>query len=109
MLYDKLVIPVPPDDAERKRWVEKGWDPDRLDRLLEILDKRAHLVNWDVERRQRWKTRFDAGADVAQGTGQWAFGATRAELTIGLPTYVTGVQAVTNYASVQELENDLGN
>jgi hypothetical protein len=32
-----LVIPVPPDDEERKRWEDAGWQPDRLDNLLETV------------------------------------------------------------------------
>jgi len=108
MLYDRLVIPVPPDEAERKRWHENAWDPDRLDRLLAILGERARPINWDQQRRERWKTRFDARADIAANTPDWAFMATRTELMQGLPPHVTGVQAITNYTSVRELENDLG-
>jgi hypothetical protein len=28
MLYDRLVIPVPPDDKERARWRKAGWQPE---------------------------------------------------------------------------------
>jgi hypothetical protein len=108
MLYDRLVIPVPPDDAERMRWQQQGWDPDRLDRLLKILGERAYQIKWNKERRDRWKARFDAGSDVANKTGEWAFMTSRSELTFGLPSYFTGVQAVTNYTSLEELESDLG-
>ncbi len=107
LLYDRLVIPVPPDDIERKRWLKNGWKPDRLERLLTILGDRAYPVEWDGERQKKWKTRYEAGFDMAQETGDWAFQATRNELTECLPRNVTGIQAVTNYTSVQELEKNL--
>lgn len=107
MLYDRLVIPVPPDNEERVRWHNEGWQPERLDKLLNILGDRAYLVNWDDQRQQKWRTRFEAGTNVAQETGDWAFVATRTELTVGLPRNVTGIQAVTNYTSIKELEADL--
>ena len=107
MLYDRLVIPVPPDDKERARWRESGWQPERLDKLLEILGDRAYVVNWDDERQKRWKARYDAGADIAQAVPDWAFAATRTELTQGLPRHVTGIQVITNYTAMAELERDL--
>jgi hypothetical protein len=108
MLYDRLVIPVPPDNEARAKWDKELWQPDRLDKLLKILDERAFVVKWDEERRQKWRTRFEAGKDVAHDAGDWAFVATRNELTAGLPRNVTGIQAVTNYTSGRELEDDLG-
>lgn len=108
MLYDRLVIPVPPDAKERKRWERYGWQPDRLDKLIKILGERAYIIKWDTERRDKWRTRFEAGADIAQATSDWAFVATRTELTNGLPRNVTGIQAVTNYTSIKDLEKDVG-
>jgi hypothetical protein len=107
MLYDRLVIPIPSDNEERTRWNEMGWDPNRLDRLLKILGDRAYPVNWDLNRQAKWKTRYDAGTNIAIETGEWAFVATRTELTEGLPRNVTGIQAVTNYTSIDELEKDI--
>jgi hypothetical protein len=63
-------------------------------------------VDWDAARQQCWRTRFEAGADLAFGTQDWAFVATRTELTQDLPRHVTGVQAVTNYTSLDELTRD---
>jgi hypothetical protein len=107
MLYDRLVIPVPPDDIERQRWEDAGWQPERLDRLLRILGQRAYPVAWDDNRRERWKNRYEAGTDMAQATGEWAFSATRTELTEGLPRNVTGIQTVANYTSLEELQKEL--
>jgi hypothetical protein len=107
MLYDRLVIPVPPDAAEQGRWEAQGWDPGRLDNLLSILGERAYKVEWDAERQERWRTRFEAGTDLAIATHEWAFAATRTELTANLPRHVTGIQAVTNYTSLAELTEDV--
>ena len=107
MLYDRLVIPIPPDKTERERWRKEQWRPARLDKILKILGERAYPVKWDTQRQQNWKSRHDAGRRIAYETGDWAFVATRTELTQGLPRYVTGVQAVTNYTSLKELERDL--
>src|SRR5713101_1101904 len=108
MLYDRLVIPAPPDNAERARWDKEGWQPERLDKLLNILGDRASVVKWDQQRQQKWRTRFEARKNIAEETPDWAFAATRTVLTEGLPRNVTGIQAVTNYTSMQELEDDLG-
>ena len=107
MLYDRLVIPIPPDDQERTRWREAGWKPEHLDKLLEILGDRAYTVNWDGERQRRWKAQYEAGAEIAQVAGDWAFAATRTELTQGLPRHVTGIQVITHYTAIAELESDL--
>jgi hypothetical protein len=37
MLYDRIVVPFPPDDKEAVRWERKGWEPKRLERLLKII------------------------------------------------------------------------
>ncbi len=108
MLYDRLVIPRPPDEKERTRWRDAGWDPELQDQLLKILGERAYVIEWDAARQERWRNRFYGGTEIAQATGEWAFAATRTELTNGLPRNVTGIQAVTNYHSKEELERDLG-
>ena len=107
MLYDRLVVPIPPDATEQSRWECQGWDPNHLDTLLSILGDRAYKVEWDAERQRRWRTRFEAGTDLAIDTPEWAFAATRTELTANLPRHVTGIQAVTNYTSLTELTEDL--
>lgn len=108
MLYDRLVIPRPPDAVECARWQAEKWDPEKLDELLNILGDRAFVVDWNAERQRSWATRLAAGAEIAQATKDWAFAATRTELTSRLPRNVTGIQAVTNYCSKQEFDKDLG-
>ena len=59
LLYDRLVIPYPPD-SERPRWVAQGWKPDRLEVCLEILGDLAIPVPWDEHKRDMFKTRYMA-------------------------------------------------
>ena len=108
MLYDRLVLPVPPDDDERARWEERGWQPARLEALLQILGDRAVPVKWDHHRQGTWRTRYEAGKGVSNETPDYAFAVSRTELTQGLPPHVTGVQAVPSFSSLQEAEAELG-
>lgn len=99
LLYDQLVIPVPPDDEpdERQRWSREGWDHDRLDRMLAILGDLAQPVRWDTNHRQQWADLKDAMDGMVRDS---SFRATPGVLLQGLPKYVTGVDAVANYHSL---------
>jgi hypothetical protein len=100
MLYDRLVIPVPPDDPDeddKKLWAT--WDVKRQMELLEVLGDRARRVKWDERRRKAWKTRFEAAKATAGETAPDAFRMTRMELTTGLPPTVTAVESVSAYQS----------
>lgn len=46
LLYDRLVLPYPPDESERNRW--KKWKPDHLDECINALGGRAYKVLWDT-------------------------------------------------------------
>ena len=107
MLYDRLVIPIPPDAKERLRWERRGWEPERLDMLLQILGDRAYTVEWDIERQATWRNHYEAGSELAHNLGDWAFQATRNVLTQGLPPHVTGIQVVPSYTSLDELRKDI--
>lgn len=75
LLYDRLVIPVPSDD-DRERWEENDWDPDKLDRMLEILGPYAERVEWSMALRERWAWLHDdqhqLATDVDQAVGALA-------------------------------------
>ncbi len=62
LLYDRLVIPVCTEQAdrdERAYWVAHGWDPDlQLERLKQLGD-RAVPRPWDDGRRTLFRTRMD--------------------------------------------------
>lgn len=107
MLYDHLVIPVPPAGKEQE-WVDNGWQPKKQEALLKILGKRAVRIEWNEEKRGLWKERFKAAKRVGRDTEAWAFQSTRTELTQNLPAHVMGVEAVSAFQSIDELEQELG-
>lgn len=106
MLFDRLVVPVPPEDdrAEHKRWESNGWDPERQARLLSPLEDRVVKVPWDEHRRKSWRLRFAANKGVED-----AFAATRGELLKGVPDDVTAVQALAAFSDYKTavIEMDL--
>jgi hypothetical protein len=71
LLYDKLVIPVVPenDDEVRSRWQERGWQPDDQDKYVETLtDTNRDLVwtvPWDLQKNENFQSRFQVATGVA--------------------------------------------
>jgi hypothetical protein len=73
-LYDRLVIPRPPTLAEetpkagrpsqRARWESEEWDPNRLDRLLDILREHelALELPWGQQARDDWRNLYEGAA-----------------------------------------------
>jgi hypothetical protein len=59
LLYDRLVLPTPPD-WDRERWVKNKWDPEGLERRLDQLGDVAIRARWDLEREKQWKEKFQA-------------------------------------------------
>jgi hypothetical protein len=60
LLYDRLLIPNPPDLTERHRWADKDWKPARLAMCFELLKDRAIKVPWDQQRQKTYKSRLAA-------------------------------------------------
>jgi hypothetical protein len=52
LLYDRLVLPVPADEAERDRWFERGWDPDTVALRWAQAGGLVFTVPWTKELRQ---------------------------------------------------------
>ena len=129
LLYDRLVIPYPPSE-DRRRWADSGWEPDELDDVLKILDDRwdkdnwwavldppglVRPVLWDAARRTQWATRRAAATQATEETTtsldsrrRNGYLDTAAVLAAGLPRYVTGVAAVADYSSLEDVQADLG-
>jgi hypothetical protein len=107
MLYDRLVIPVPAKGKEAK-WADEGWEPGKQEHLLKILGDRAVRVEWNDYTEERWAKRFEAGKSVGRDTEAWAMQYSRTELTKDLPSHVMGVEAVSAFQSIDELEKGLG-
>jgi len=59
LLYDRLVFPYP-TDGDRDRWRKKHWDPDLLDRRIEMLGPSLiETVPWDQEARGEWSRAYE--------------------------------------------------
>ncbi len=60
LLYDRLILPVPPD-WDRERWIQNGWDPEGLDRRIAQLGKDVAIhATWDLDRQKQWREKFRA-------------------------------------------------
>ena len=71
LLYDRLVIPVPPDDAPPEKFWDE-FDPELQTRCLEILGKKtddtdglALTVPWDHNKRARFTNKMSTAAALA--------------------------------------------
>jgi hypothetical protein len=108
MLYDRLVIPVPPDTLAEDD--KKLWSPYQVDRQLEllaVLGDRARPIQWDQYHRQTWKNKFDAAKAAAAETSPDAFRMTRMQLISDVPDTVTAVESVSAYQSYEEIKDGL--
>jgi hypothetical protein len=117
LLYDRLVIPVPPDSAEDpgewSRWQASGWQPEWQQELLTVLGDRAYQVPWTPFLRDQWSV-LHAGAQAGlarqldaeahRPTAANPFVATAMVVGRGLPSRVTAVTAVATYRSLAALE-----
>ena len=123
ILYDRLVIPIPPDpeksedkDAEAfalkqwKRWEDQGWDPDRQRHLLDILDPIAVPVEWNLQRHQDWTEAYEKGQrDAASQFAEILAGWKTAETLLNeIPAMAVGAVAISPYESLDALKKDLG-
>jgi hypothetical protein len=101
LLYDKLIIPVPPTvkdglepeiaAREWQRWSCEGWDPDRQRTILAILGNCALQVPWTAERRAEWKLELDRSFTrlgyLATGSVLQQFAPAMARPVIGVSQY----------------------
>src|SRR5215467_1697147 len=66
LLYDRLVIPYPPDATERERWKKNKRKVDRLDACLEELGGRAYKVLWDTAKKEAFKMEVESARATFQ-------------------------------------------
>jgi hypothetical protein len=85
LLFDRLVLPVPPDDSEKRRWSAHRWNPKRQRRLLDILGTGASLddlaieVPWDDSKKAAFRALSGGPGENPSDLGQ-----DRAQLLDGL-------------------------
>src|SRR3954451_7818324 len=47
LLFDRIVLPTPDNDAEFDRWQERGWSPGQLAGRVVHLGELVHLLPWE--------------------------------------------------------------
>ncbi|EKV01576.1 hypothetical protein Lepto7375DRAFT_3747 [Leptolyngbya sp. PCC 7375] len=129
ILYDRLVIPVPPDPApaqtpedlafaekQQDRWNRHGWNPERQQKLLKILTAEdlekpvAVPVEWNRQRHQEWaseyeKSKLEAAQQFSEILAGWKTGEV---LLQELPAMAAGVVAVSPFTSLEDLKRECG-
>lgn len=111
MLYDRLVVPVPPENPEHEhatewaRWQREGWQPERQAELLDILGPLAYPVEWGSAMRGEWEKRWVASK--VEGESTTPYHVTGGVLAADLPPNVTAVTAVATYTSKQAFDEGL--
>lgn len=106
LLYDRLIFPIPVENA-RADWVARDWDPSERLRQLGPLAIRAE---WSERHHEDWHRVFEEIALDAQGEAEAAlrYVATRRVLAQGSQNYKkpAGVDRIMVYAAFQS-ENDV--
>jgi hypothetical protein len=115
LLYDRLVLPVPTTEDDRKRWTDRGWAPDVLNRRLEQLGPLAIAASWGYAERKRaieaWEqhmktVRSDAEQIVRDIKAKAPYQMTRMVLAndkpVVLPPGVTDVVSVAAFQSEED-------
>jgi hypothetical protein len=109
LLYDQLLIPVPPHDEPKEwdSWVREGWEPWDQEKLLEVLGTQDHhepgieplayTVEWSGDWRALWRENW-----AHRGVGDTPFSTTAKMLKVAVPTGYEAVEAVVAYQSLDE-------
>jgi hypothetical protein len=109
LLYDKLVIPVPATDKDRKRWEDEGWRPGDQEEYIKMLGSLALQKKWGDRDQALWAEEYaklkEDATDIVNEAKSHAYGLTRrvlAQQEYPLPLGVEGIDVVTACQS----END---
>lgn len=126
VMYDKLVIPVPPDPDHAKtpedrafaeeqwtRWAQNGWQPERLFEILKIIEPVTETIEWDRTHYEAWKAEFEESTSGSSNASRlvgrllagWVTGQT---LLRHLPASAAGAVAIVPFDSLEQLEEELG-
>jgi|HubBroStandDraft_6_1064221.scaffolds.fasta_scaffold49495_4 hypothetical protein len=116
LLFDRLVLPYPPDQQERIRWSQ--WKPDHLDACLEALGKRAYKVHWDKLQQIAYKEEQASASAALRRMDQLKYvsdpgGMTRMVLVKNVQNQMNELDArpplvMTAYPSAIRFKNDSG-
>jgi hypothetical protein len=118
VLYDRLVIPVPPDNAEAERWRKEKWAPEILEERLKKLGDLAIIRPWDDYRQRLFRDAMqrvrlenaEADAIVAAAQSDLPYMATAgilaSEKPANLPKGVTHVEVVSAHNSEKDFNEN---
>lgn len=124
LMYDRLVIPVPPDPEkaetpearafaieQRARWEHR--EPERLRALMKVLRPVAEPIEWDLEHHEQWLDNYadyDSGPkEASKVVGRILAGyVTGKVLLTNLPAAAQGAVAVAPFTDLQDLKEKLG-
>lgn len=76
LLFDRIVIPTPDNDAEVERWMRKGWKPDELATRIVQLGELVDLLPWDEALRNDWEARWEQLKAIGREAEALAYGYT---------------------------------
>jgi hypothetical protein len=122
IMYDRLVIPIPPDPAKARNSEERTfaaqlrarWEqPERMLQLLDVVRPVAEPIEWDYEHHTKWLDEFSkymsgpqsASKLVAPFLQGWATGEV---LLKDLPIMAKGAVAVAPFTDLDDLKDKLG-
>ncbi len=111
LLYDRLVIPVPHDTYfdDRPRWVDKGWQPELLDKRLNELGDLAVRVTWNLERQKAFRLEMEKLKSIEM-EARLPYQLTASILASEKPTLPSGishVDVVAAYPSEEAFKADI--
>ncbi len=126
VMYDKLVVPVPPNPERAKtsedrafaqeqlgRWQRNGWQPQRLLDILKVIEPVVEPIEWDREHHELWVAQFKeyetGGPQAAKFVGQMLAGYVTGQVLLAdLPAKAAGAVAVCPFDSLEKLKEQLG-
>ena len=76
LLFDRVVLPTPENDAEVDRWMSMGWRPDELATRVVQLGDVVDLLPWDDALRDDWQARWEKLKAMGRETEALAYGMT---------------------------------
>jgi hypothetical protein len=115
LLYDKLLIPVLPTEAdalspaeaavEKQRWVDAGWQPTRQEKVVDVLADRAAPIPWTAARQAEWRESMTRLLADGRRNGYFQTGTVLQKFAPAMARTVVGVSPA---YSVQELRTKSG-
>ena len=92
LLYDRLVLPVPEDEGEYRRWQENSWVPEDIAKRLTQAGGLIIPVPWTEELRTKWTDQWEQLKDLGQEVAYGATASILASMPEAWATIAEGLQ-----------------